>query len=74
MVVSRIESHAEDKLSALERFAAAQGRKLTVRPSVGYVDRVAEAKADYKHRRKNGKFPFCKKWYAKGDREQKYRT
>lgn len=47
--ISRIENHAEDiKLSTLERFAAALGKKLTVSISGGYADRVAEAKAAYK--------------------------
>lgn len=47
--ISRIENHAEDiKLSTLERFAAALGKKLTVSISTEYGDRVAEAKAAYK--------------------------
>ena len=47
--ISRIENHAEDiKLSTLERFAAALGKKLTVSISAEYADRVAEARADYK--------------------------
>jgi len=47
--ISRIENHAEDiKLSTLERFAAALGKKLTVNISAVYADRVAEEKAGYK--------------------------
>lgn len=47
--ISRIENHAEDiKLSTLERFAAALGKKLTVSISVESGDRVAESGADYK--------------------------
>ena len=47
--ISRIENHAEDiKLSTLERFAAALGKKLTVSISAEYADRIAEARADYK--------------------------
>lgn len=47
--ISRIENHAEDiKLSTLERFAAALGKKLTVSISTEYGDRVAEARAGYK--------------------------
>jgi transcriptional regulator with XRE-family HTH domain len=47
--ISRIENHAEDiKLSTLERFAAALGKKLTVSISAEYGDRVAEARAVYK--------------------------
>lgn len=47
--ISRIENHAEDiKLSTLERFAAALGKKLTVSISAAYADRVAESRADFK--------------------------
>ena len=47
--ISRIENHAEDiKLSTLERFASALGRKLTVNISSGLGDSVAEERADYK--------------------------
>lgn len=54
--ISRIENHAEDiKLSTLERFAAALGKKLTVSISAAYADRVAEARADYKSGRVKGR-------------------
>jgi len=47
--ISRIENHAEDiKLSTLERFAAALGKKLTVSISTGNEDRVAETSPRYK--------------------------
>jgi transcriptional regulator with XRE-family HTH domain len=47
--ISRIENHAEDiKLSTLERFASALGKKLTVGISSYYENGIAEAKVDYK--------------------------
>jgi transcriptional regulator with XRE-family HTH domain len=46
--ISRIENHAEDiKLSTLERFAAALGKKLTVQITSESVDGVAEANSAY---------------------------
>jgi HTH-type transcriptional regulator/antitoxin HipB len=53
--ISRIENHAEDiKLSTLERFASALGKKLTVNISSGFGDSVAEESADYRVGRTKG--------------------
>ena len=53
--ISRIENHAEDiKLSTLERFASALGRRLTVNISAGLGDSVAEERADYRVGRTKG--------------------
>lgn len=53
--ISRIENHAADiKLSTLERFASALGKKLTVNLSSGLGDSVAEERADYRVGRTKG--------------------
>ena len=53
--ISRIENHAEDiKVSTLERFASALGKKLTVNISSGLGDSVAEESADYRVGRTKG--------------------
>jgi transcriptional regulator with XRE-family HTH domain len=71
--ISRIENHAEDiKLSTLERFASALGKKLTVNISSGLGDSVAEESADYRVGRAKG--TNILKLEGKVPREGKFRT
>lgn len=71
--ISRIENHAEDiKLSTLERFASALGRKLTVNISSGLGDSVAEERADYRVGRTKG--TNILKLEGKVPRERKFRA